>query len=177
MRPLQALLAAAVAVAGTAAGVLSFQWQSGGIGAADPAQTGRLVLAAQLQGLDGKPQGVGQWRGSILVVNFWATWCGPCREEIPAFIRLQNQYRERGVTFVGIAVDQKDKVESYAREIGINYPVLVGGLETMELARQAGNKKSVLPFTLVLDRNALAVTSQIGPIKPEKLEAVLIPLL
>lgn len=164
-------------VACTAAGAFLFQWHAGSGSASNPAETGKLMLAARLPGLDGKPQSMDQWRGSVLVVNFWATWCTPCREEIPAFIKLQDQYRERGVVFVGIAVDQKDKVDSYAREFGINYPVLVGGLETMELARQAGNTKSVLPFTLVLDRNARAVSSDIGAIKPERLEATLKRLL
>lgn len=131
------------------------------------------MLAAQLPGLDGKRQSMTQWRGRVLVVNFWATWCAPCREEIPTFIKLQDQYRERGVVFVGIAVDQKDKVDSYAREFGINYPVLIGGLESMELAHQVGDTKSVLPFTLVLDRNGRAVSSEIGAIKSERLEATL----
>ncbi len=158
------------------AGYLFYQWQAG-TGKPDPVATGKILLAAQFMGLDDKPQALGQWRGKVLVVNFWATWCAPCREEIPWFIKLQDQYAPRGVQFVGLAIDQKERVVPYARDIGINYPVLVGGLDSMEFARQVGNRRGVLPFTLVIDRKGKVVAAEIGILKPEKLEILLQPLL
>lgn len=128
-------------------------------------------------GLDDQPQTLEQWRGKVLVVNFWATWCAPCREEIPGFIKFQDQFGARGVQFVGLAIDQKERVGPYARDIGINYPVLVGGLDTMDFARQTGNSRGVLPFTLVIDRSGKVVTTEIGVLRPEKLESLLKPLL
>ena len=117
-----------------------------------------------------------RWRsgaGKILVVNFWATWCAPCREEIPVFIKFQELYRGRGVQFVGIAIDHKDRVAPYAEDIGINYPVLVGGIETMDFARQLGNRLGVLPYTLVIDRSGKVATAVVGVLKAERLDPLL----
>jgi thiol-disulfide isomerase/thioredoxin len=175
-RPWQALLAGVVAVAFTAAGFLYYQWQSRDV-PPDPAVAGRRVLAASFMGIDDKLQPFEQWRGKVLVVNFWATWCAPCREDIPGFIQFQERYRASGVQFVGVAIDQKERVAPYAKEMGINYPLLVGGLETMEFARELGNRRSVLPFTLVIDRTGTVTTAQIGIIRPDKLETLLKPLL
>ena len=105
------------------------------------------------------------------------TWCAPCREEIPGFIQFQERFRADGVQFVGVAIDQKERVAPYAKEMGINYPLVVGGLETMEFARQLGNQRSVLPFTLVIDRSGKVTSAQVGMLRPEKLESLLKPLL
>ena len=175
-RSLQTLLIGALAVLFAGAGFLFYQWQTGDR-PPDPVITGQMVLAAKLMGLDDKPQPLELWRGKVLVVNFWATWCTPCREEIPGFIKFQDQYRAHGVQFVGIAIDQKERVGPYAKDIGINYPVLVGGLETMEFARHVGNRRGVLPFTLVLDRSGKVAATEIGVLKPDKLENLLKPLL
>ena len=173
----QALLLATFAALFAGAGYLVYQWRAGGDAQSDPVAIGRMVLAAKLLGLDGKPQALEQWRGKVLIVNFWATWCAPCREEIPGFIKFQEQYGRHGAQFVGIAIDAAERVAPYAKEIGINYPVLVGGLETMDFARQAGNRAGVLPYTLVIDRNGKVINSTIGVLKPEKLESLLKPVL
>jgi thiol-disulfide isomerase/thioredoxin len=170
------LLIGALAVFFAGAGFLFYQWRAGAR-PPDPVETGQVVLAAKFMGLDDQPQALDQWRGKVLVVNFWATWCAPCREEIPGFIKFQDQYGARGVQFIGLAIDQKERVGPYARDIGINYPVLVGGLESMDFARQVGNVRGVLPFTLVLDRSGKVVTTEIGVLRPEKLEILLKPLL
>ena len=172
----QALLAGGVALTFAVAGALFYQWRS--VEAPpDPVATGQRVLAASLMGTDDKIQPFAQWRGKVLVVNFWATWCAPCREEIPGFIQFQDRFRADGVQFVGVAIDQKERVVPYAREMGINYPLVVGGMETMEFARQLGNRATVLPFTLILDRAGKVTTAQVGVLRPEKLEALIRPLL
>jgi len=135
------------------------------------------VYAARLADLAGGEPTLEQWRGQVLVVNFWATWCAPCREEIPAFVRLQERYGKRGLQFVGIAFDQPDKVAEFAREFRINYPLLLGGLEAMELLRQAGNRAGVLPYTLVIDRHGNVVSREPGGLKEGRLESLLYPLL
>ena len=175
-RARQALLGVVVAVLFAAAGALFYEWRISDT-PSNAAVAGRTLMAAKLLGLDDKVQPFEQWRGKVLVVNFWATWCAPCREEIPEFIRFQDRYRADGVQFIGVAIDQKQRVEPYAREMGINYPVLIGGLETMEFAQQLGNSRGVLPFTLVVDRSGKVSTSVVGILRPDKLEGLLKPLI
>ena len=169
-------LFAAVAVAAAAAGAgYHWWWKNGPDG---PGAVAERVYAARLPDLKGAPQALEQWRGRVLVVNFWATWCAPCREEIPGFVRLQARHGARGLQFVGIAIDQPDKVAQFAREFQINYPLLIaGGLETMELLRQTGNRAGVLPYTLVLDREGRVVSREPGGLKEPRLEGLIQPLL
>jgi thiol-disulfide isomerase/thioredoxin len=156
--------------------LLFYQWRADGR-PPDGVALGKTLMAAKLMGIDDQLQPFAQWRGNVLIVNFWATWCTPCREEIPGFIKFQERLRARGVQFVGVAIDQKERVAPYAREMGINYPILVGGLETMEFARQLGNDRGVLPFTLIIDREGAVYRAEIGILRPEKLETLLARLL
>lgn len=169
------LLFGVVAILAAVAGVLFNAWRLDGAGAKEGAA--EAVMATRLADLQGQTQALSQWRGKVLVVNFWATWCAPCREEIPAFIRLQDQYRAQGLQFVGIAIDQRDPVLAFIREFGINYPVLLGGIETVEMSRQAGNRAGALPFTLIFDRAGKIATTEIGGIKEARLQAIIKPLL
>ena len=175
---LRTLLGGVFALVFAAAGYFVYQWQSGAADDfLDPVATGQRVLAAKLTGLDGQLQPLDQWRGKVMVVNFWATWCAPCREEIPGFIKFQEQYATRGVQFIGIAIDLQARVVPYIKEMGINYPVLIGGFENMDFARTLGNRLGVLPFTLVIDRSGKVTSTIVGVLKPEKLEYLLKPLL
>jgi thiol-disulfide isomerase/thioredoxin len=135
------------------------------------------VLASPLADVAGGTREIGQWRGGVIVINYWATWCAPCREEIPVFVRMQERYGSRGLQFVGIAFDQPDKVAAFASEFRINYPLLIAGLETLEQLRQAGNRAGVLPYTLVIDRKGNLVSREPGGIKEARLESLVKPLL
>lgn len=163
----------AVAVCAGAAGYGFNLWRMGSGGEQGAAET---IMALQLADLKGQRQPLTQWRGKVLVINFWATWCTPCREEIPMFVRLQDKYRGQGLQFVGIAIDQQDKVQSFAGEFGINYPILMGGMEAIELSRQAGNRIGALPFTLVINRHGKIAATQLGELKEAKLDAMIQPL-
>jgi thiol-disulfide isomerase/thioredoxin len=163
------VLVALLALGSAAAGVAYHLWLTGG--------PGERLLAAQLPDVKGGSQAIEAWRGQVLVVNFWATWCAPCREEIPGFVRLQERYAGRGLKFVGIAFDQPDKVADFAREFAINYPLLIGTLDTMELMRAAGNRAGVLPYTVVLDRRGNLVSREPGGLKESRLEAIITPLI
>jgi len=174
------VLFAAVAIAAAMGGAAYHLWSRSGGGAAAAAGSGAVVeqvYAAPLADLTGGAQTLGQWQGQVLVVNFWATWCAPCREEIPGFVRMQERYGPRGLQFVGIAIDQPDKVAEFSREFHINYPLLMGGLETMELMRQAGNRAGVLPYTLVIARDGKLVSREPGGLKESRLERIIQPLL
>jgi thiol-disulfide isomerase/thioredoxin len=130
------------------------------------------LLALSLPDTQGTPQSVRQWRGKVLVVNFWATWCGPCREEMPEFVRAQRELGPRGLQIVGIAVDQPDKVAQFAKELGLNYPALIGGYDAVDISIPLGNRLAALPFTVILDREGRVAHTQLGPIKPSQLRSI-----
>ena len=140
-------------------------------------QAAQALLAVELPDLDGKPQRLDQWKGRVLVVNFWATWCEPCKAEMPQFVKAQAAQGADGLQFVGIAVDSADKVRKFAQDLGVNYPTLIGGLGAIELSRALGNDLMALPFTIVLDRDGKVVHTQLGPLKDDRLHAVVTPLL
>lgn len=130
------------------------------------------LLALSLPDVQGHEQSLGQWRGKVVVVNFWATWCAPCREEMPEFIRAQNDFGSKGVQFVGIAVDQVDNVDQFAKQLGLNYPALIGGYGALELSKTMGNRLSALPFTIIVDRQGNIAHTQLGLLKPEQLRSI-----
>ncbi|MGE0859057.1 MAG: TlpA family protein disulfide reductase [Gammaproteobacteria bacterium] len=101
--------------------------------------------------LEGRDQPLAQWRGKHVVLNFWATWCPPCLKEIPAFIDLQRTLEARGLTFVGVALDEVAPVQAFVAEHGVNYPVLVGDQDVARLMSALGNEIGGLPYTVVLD--------------------------
>ena len=142
-----------------------------------PKETRKSAPKLSLPDLEGPKRQLSQLKGKVVVVNFWATWCEPCREEMPEFMKAQQEFGPKGLQFVGIAVDQADKVKQYAAEIGHNYPTLVGGFGAMELSKTLGNTLMALPFTVVLDRKGAVAHTQLGVLKPDKLDAIVKQLL
>ena len=169
------LVTAGVAVAAGAGGFAVNAWRTTPEPAGDAGNDALLKL--RLPDLDERPQAIGDFSGKVVVVNFWATWCAPCREEIPLFVKLQSRYADRGLQFVGIAIDQPEKVKPFAAEFAMNFPVLIGGVEVIDLSRRLGNRAGVLPFTVVLGRDGRIKASAVGAAKPEKLEPLLTSLL
>lgn len=142
-----------------------------------PSSSGAGLMALALPDADGHEQRLDQWKGKVIVVNFWATWCVPCREEMPRFVRAQQEFGAKGLQFVGIAVDQPDKIRQFSSEIALNYPSLVGGYGALELSKTLGNKFLALPFTIILDRKGQVAYTQLGVVQNEKLDSVLSRLL
>lgn len=135
------------------------------------------LFALDLPDLQGRKQSLRQWRGKVLVVNFWATWCAPCREEIPIFVKMQDLFASNGVQFVGISIDQADKTLEFATTFKINYPTLIGTFDTVEVSRQAGNNRRVLPYTLFVNRAGEIIAAERGGITEDKLQSLLKSLL
>jgi peroxiredoxin len=163
-------IAATIAVIALAAGIALAIWDR------TPASADAL-LALSLPDTKGTQQPLGQWRGKVIVVNFWATWCEPCREEMPEFVREQQELGPRGLQFVGIAVDQPEKVDRFVKELRLNYPALIGGYDAVELSAGMGNRLAALPFTIVIDRQGRVVQTHLGPVKKEQFRASLQELL
>ena len=160
-----------VGVAAAAAGVVAGPWLIGSSADAE------ALLSARLADLTGKSRTLNEWRGRVLVVNFWATWCPPCREEIPALVRARDKLLPSGVEFVGIAIDQVAKVIGFARNVHISYPLLMADAAGLDLVRNLGNPSGGLPFTVVLDRKGSVAHRNLGAITQKKIEDQLAPML
>jgi len=135
------------------------------------------LLGVALPDTRGRDQPIGQWKGKVLIVNFWATWCVPCREEMPLFVKTQRDLGDQGVQFVGVAIDQPDKIDAFAAEIELNYPALVGGYGAIELSKTMGNRLGALPFTVIVDRAGKVAHTQLGPLKDGQLRSIIGQLL
>ncbi len=135
------------------------------------------ALQVSLATLDNGKASLAQWQGKVLVVNFWATWCAPCRKEIPEFVKMQTELEAKGLQFVGIAIDDVEQVRTYAKQIGINYPILVGEIDATELGRALGNEMGALPYTVIFDRGGRVVKTVLGGTNEAHLAPILQPLL
>ncbi len=143
----------------------------------DPAAAGKLLFDSKFKDFKWEMQPVAQWKGKPMVVYFWATWCKPCLKEVPELIKLYDEYRAKGVVVLGIAVDNADKVQAFMKERNVNYPVLVGGNEAIDLSKKLGNKIGGLPFTLIVDKQGNVVKTYLGEVTKANLEEMLKPFL
>ena len=129
-------------------------WTLAALGA-DPASdsvVGHRRPAFDLPDVRGKANSIERWDGRIIVLNFWATWCGPCRKEIPLLNSLQKSYADRGVQFIGVAVDNATAVQQFLRGVPIDYPVLIGDQEALEIIEAYGDRAGALPYTVFINR-------------------------
>jgi thiol-disulfide isomerase/thioredoxin len=123
--------------------------------------------------LDGTVRNIAEWDGKIIFLNFWATWCPPCKEEIPHFIDLQQSYGAQGLQFIGIAIDELNAVRSFADSMGINYPTLVAESDGVGLAQRYGNGAGVLPYTVIINRDGEISHTVMGLLSKERAETLL----
>jgi thiol-disulfide isomerase/thioredoxin len=125
-----------------------------------------------LPGLDGTPHRLSDWKGRSLVVNFWATWCEPCRREIPLLKSLRRERATNRLEIVGIAIDFRDAVQKYAQDTGIDYPVLVGEQGGLEAVAAFG-MDPVLPFSAFADPAGRIVTLKVGELHRDEADFIL----
>ena len=142
----------------------------------------QALFAAKLPDPAGKIQELHQWQGKIIVLNFWATWCPPCREEMPELSALNTEYQNRNVVVIGIAIDEMDAVKAFVNDakpdaIKVSYPLLAAEVEGMGLASGLGNDKGVLPFTLIIKPDGTVAKSYFGRVTKPLLEETLAKLL
>ncbi|MCF6280659.1 MAG: TlpA family protein disulfide reductase [Candidatus Polarisedimenticolaceae bacterium] len=141
------------------------------------ANKGQEIPSFQLPDLNDEMQNQDSWLGKVVVLNFWAVWCPPCRAEMPEFIELQKEYGERGLQFVGIAIDSKEVVQNFTQMIGVNYPILIGDTNDMIISKKLGNRFEGLPFTAIFDRQGKLIHTQIGQISPARIIDKIAPFL
>jgi thiol-disulfide isomerase/thioredoxin len=146
--------------------------------AAAPAPAPSTAMATvlpefSLENREGKKQSIRSWPGKSMIVNFWATWCGPCRKEIPLLKEIAKNEAQSGFQVVGIAVDFRDDVLKYADEIKIDYPILIGEQEGFAAADAFGVHSLGLPFTAFTDNKHRIVLMLMGELTPAKAKVIL----
>jgi peroxiredoxin len=147
-------------------------------GAQTPGGPGALKIPERLpefslQDRTGRPTSIATWRGKSLIINFWATWCAPCRHEIPLLQSIRRDWRDRNVEVVGIAVDYRDKVVAYADELKIAYPLLIGEDDALDVARALGVDSPAFPFTVFTDQRGEVVALYVGELHKQQADLIL----
>lgn len=135
------------------------------------------LLAAPLPDLRGQVRHLSEWQGSIVLCNFWATWCAPCRKEIPMLVSLRDEYASLGFEVVGIAVDNGAKVREFAAKYGVSYPILVAEAEGLDLMKRLGNTAGALPFTVLLNREGAILSRKLGILRKANISSKIKELL
>jgi thiol-disulfide isomerase/thioredoxin len=138
--------------------------------------SGGELIDFTLPDLDGKKQSLHQWRGKVIILNFWASWCPPCREEIPLFTALQKKHPDGDLQVIGVAIDNKTSVMVFRQFVNMNYPVLIGDDDdALNLVAQYGNRMGSLPYTVIIDRSGAIVARKLGILTQIELESLIEP--
>lgn len=135
------------------------------------------LFATSLPDDNGNPQAISQWKGKIIVLNFWATWCPPCREEMPELSALNTEYQDKNVIVIGIALDEINLIKQFNEENDISYPLLAAEDTGGNLAFNLGNDKSALPFTVIIKPDGTIENTYFGRISKALLEETLVKLI
>jgi thiol-disulfide isomerase/thioredoxin len=170
VRPLAVAALVVAAAAAGAAAYLAFEHRvplAVSPPAPPAAESQSLQLAGKIPEIhladrEGKMRTLADWHGKSLIVNFWATWCAPCRREIPLLGSLQEQYGPEGFQVIGIAADYRDKVIAYADEEKIGYPLLIGEQEALDAATAFGVQVVGFPFTVFSDNQGRIIACHVG---------------
>lgn len=124
----------------------------------------------KLTDIHGASVSAADFDGGVWLLNFWATWCTPCVEEMPMLSRLQSDHGRRGMNVVGIALDDAEKAREFALALSIDYPVLVGLTDVMLVGRRYGNSAGMLPYSVLIDADGTIRWTHLGALKREDLE-------
>ena len=161
-------VAAAAALAGAGAAWWKFQ-PHGDMASAAVVDATKDFWAMRFDGPDGKEVAMSSFRGKLLLVNFWATWCPPCVEELPLLDFFYQENKNKNVQIVGLAVDQPSAVRTWLEKRPLNFPVGMAGLGGTELSKSLGNTSGSLPFTVVFGTSGQLLHRKIGKVLPEEL--------
>jgi thiol-disulfide isomerase/thioredoxin len=176
MKITRILAALVVAVAATVGGLYAGHvfTDSESVAATPPAGNPVAQLwQATPPGASGTTQPLASFKGKPVVVNFWASWCGPCVKEMPALSAMQREYRKKGISFIGLGVDSEKNVNAFLQKVHVDYPVYVTGFGGADLARSFGNNAGGLPFTVVIDAKGAIRLTKLGEVDEAELKKTL----
>lgn len=172
---------AAIAAVAITAGVAGFltrqQSHSDTAGVEIPPGAGGELLAMTLPDVDGSPHSLEQWRGKVMVLNYWATWCPPCMKEIPDFAEVSRSFADAPVQFVGISIDRAENVRAFDEKMDVPYPLLIAPPQALETTARLGNAAQALPFTVILDQRGDVRHLKLGVLNRTELEGKIRALL
>jgi thiol-disulfide isomerase/thioredoxin len=131
--------------------------------------TAGTIYSARFTDIEGNEQEMGQWQHRLLIINFWATWCAPCKEEMPLLTKMQEKFRTKGLQIVGIAVDSRQNVAKFSQNSPTGYPLLPDEVRAIEFSRRLGNRLGLLPFTVVVRPGGEVIFSHLGIITESQL--------
>ena len=141
-----------------------------------PAEIQTVSLSTiSLPNLKGEMQSLSKWQGKTLIINFWATWCPPCLKEIPDFIALQNEFKDKNIQFIGIALEDQQTVADYHAKMNINYPILIAEFTGAQMARLWGNVLNTVPFTVVINPEGEIIHRQMGEFSKQQILSIIQP--
>jgi thiol-disulfide isomerase/thioredoxin len=162
------LVVGLIAIASAAIGIYagSQRW------APAPAEDGAVaaLFRQSLPDAHNTPQALSQWQGKTLVVNFWATWCAPCVDEMPELSALQKEAAAKNIQIIGIGIDSASNIKDFSLKHQITYPLYVSGVGGTELARQFGNQAGGLPFTVLVSPDGKIQKTYLGRLKMDELK-------
>jgi len=138
---------------------------------------GKTAPDFSLKQLGGGTMKLSDYKGKLVILNFWASWCGPCRAEMPTFVKIQNKYKDKNVNFLGVAIEDKENIETFLEEVPINYPTSYGVESAYEVSTQYGNPDGALPYTLVISPNQKILESYNGLVHEKTLEDAILKYL
>ena len=164
----QWIVIAGVSVLALLAGILTSQWITQSGLASEPSI--KAFFANSWQTPEGKPANADNWRGKVLVVNFWASWCPPCVEEMPTLDQISKEYATKNVLFVGIGIDSPSNIREFLQKTPVSYPIVIGGLEGSNLAKQMGNSQGALPYTIIISPSGKSTFTKLGKITEDELK-------
>jgi len=164
----QVLIALGLAVAVALGAGAVWTWQRSA-NAAAAAEAATWLYDVKLPDADGVEHPLKTWRGMLLVVNFWATWCTPCIEEMPELQRFADEFADHNVVVIGIGVDDADRIRDFRREHALRLPLLAAGFDGMDLARRLGNPQPVLPYTALISPDGRILEEHSGRVQPPEL--------
>ncbi len=131
------------------------------------------LFAASFPDENGKPQALKQWQGKVIVLNFWATWCPPCREEMPELSELNKNYQGKNVVVLGVSTDDVPTIKKFTEESKVSYPLLAADMAGNDLAFSLGNDQDILPYTVIIKADGTVAKTFFGRLSMSKIEETL----